>query len=129
MTARTASLRGRRIAQRLMQDTCTISRPGTTRTFNPATNSYSTTPTVVYSGRCRVKPQPTTDTVSNVGEQAISRWPYTVSVPTAALPQLDDQVLITASDDPALANLKLRVRTVVKGTNVTARRLGCEEHE
>lgn len=128
MTAKSATERAQRQALSMMTDACTVGRVGTTRVYNPATDSYNVVTTTVYSGVCRVKPAGS-DTVSNVGEQTVSRWPYTVSLPVTATPAVDDQVTVTASGDPALTGLKLRVRSVVKGTNVSARRLGCEERE
>lgn len=46
--------RGRAAHERLMRDTCTITRVSTS-TFNTTTGDYSTTTASIYSGVCRLK--------------------------------------------------------------------------
>jgi hypothetical protein len=142
MSASTAIRRGRRAAEALMVDSCTITRGGGGQVFDPATGQYVTTPgETLYSGPCRVKPQNTADRVVESGGQAVSLWPFVVSVPMALEPyedefgdayktvafQVDDLVTVTASQlDTAMVGLVLRVRQVALGSHLTARRLGCE---
>lgn len=114
-----------------MVDACTITRPSGTSTFNPTTGqSTPGSPTAVYTGACRVKPRDNADRVVQFGQEAVSFWPYLVSVPMSVTGiALDDVVTVTASAlDPALVGLVLRVREVLSGSHLTARRLSCEEN-
>lgn len=132
MTAAASALAGRTAALALMVDTCTITRvtPGTV--FNEATGQYdAATVTTIYTGACRVKPRDNADRVVQYGQEAVSFWPFIVSVPmTVTTVDLDDLVTITASSlDPALVGLVLRVREVLSGSHLTARRMSCESNE
>jgi hypothetical protein len=129
MSATTAIRRGRRAAEALMVDTCTITRGTGEQVFDPATGQYVTTAgELLYTGPCRVKPQNNADRVVEAGGQAVSLWPFVVSVPVSEVSfEVDDLVTVTASVlDPALVGKVLRVRQVALGSHLTARRLGCE---
>lgn len=130
MTAAEVTTRGQALAESLMVDTCTITRGSGSRTFNETTDQYETTAgTTVYSGACRVKPSVLSgNTTVQAGEREVALWPFTVSVPfTADDVELNDTVTVTASLDSSLVGKTLRVRSVARGTYVTARRLDCEE--
>lgn len=119
-------------AESLMQDSCTITRAGSgTSTFDPATGTYTDpASTTVYTGKCRVKPRNLVDRTVQAGEQQVSLWSFEVSVPVSATDvDLDDVVTVTGSIDPSLVGRTLRVRSVARGTFLTARRLDCEEAE
>lgn len=127
MTITSATGRGQRFAEQTMTDTCTITRAGEP-VYNPATLAYTASSTTVYSGKCRVKPRPVMDRQVQAGEQALQIWPYVVSVPMSVTGvQVDDVVTVTASADADLEGQVLVVKDVTRGTNVTARRLGCED--
>lgn len=132
MTAASVTLAGRAAAEALMVDACTITRvtPGTV--FNETTGQYDDTPppTTVYTGKCRVKPRDNADRVVQYGQEAVSLWPYIVSIPMAESGvELDDIVTVTASAlDTALVGAGFRVRQVLAGSHLTARRLGCERN-
>lgn len=115
-----------------MVDECTITRAGVgAPVFDPATGTYTDpAPTTQYQGKCRVKPRDLVDRVVQAGDQPTSIWPYLVSIPFGAADvTVDDVITITASADPTLVDRELRVRSATRGTNITARRLGCEEVE
>lgn len=116
---------GRRAAETLMIEMCTIRRPGDP-VFDPETGEYDETSTVIYSGRCRVKPGGGYEVEPGGTEMILHRW--TVSVPMTAegiLP--DDMVEITASElDGDLVGKELAVVEVPAGSQLTARRLVCE---
>lgn len=133
----------RREAESLMVDTCTITRGSGGQQFDTAAGEYvQTVGVTLYSGRCRVKARDNADRVVDAGGQAVSLFPFTVSIPvemssfdTAVFEaafrpvtfEVDDLVTVTASAlDPALVDLVLRVRQVAAGTHLTARRLECE---
>lgn len=130
MSAESTTLAGRSAAEELMVDTCVISRSSGLGSFNETTGQYDGGSTEVYAGKCRVKPRDNADRVVQYGQEAVSFWPYIVSVPMdVTTVDLDDVVTVTDSAlDPALFGLSLRVREVLKGTHLTARRLGCEEN-
>jgi hypothetical protein len=124
------TLGGRRAAERLMTDACTITRAAGAPVFDEATGTYTTpTPTTLYSGKCRVKTyRQNNDRVVDFGGEPVSLWPFSVSVPVEVTGlEVDDIVTVTASVlDPDVVGTRLRVRDVVKGSQITARRLGCE---
>lgn len=128
-TAEETAAAGAAEAEKLMIDTCHISRAGGGRTFDKTTNTYSDGATDIYTGKCRVKPSSlSSNTTVQAGEQAVGLWPYVVSVPLSVSGvELGDVVRITSSRDPALEDRELRVRVVGRGTHLTARRLECEE--
>lgn len=113
-----------------MIDTCTITRPGTP-VFDPATGTYTTPSTTVYTGKCRVRTRSLGFLRSRdveAGERETVIWPYTVAVPVSAADiQVLDEVTINTSNDPALVDHALRVRTAQLATDATARKMDCEE--
>ena len=125
MTAATAAERGRLAAQRLMVDTCTVTRPGAA-TVNETTGVVTRATTTVYTGACRVKPDAApSETQSGEREVVVRR--FIVSIPTSETGvEVDDVVTVTASKlDPALVGRALTVGGIVTGSHVTARRLVC----
>lgn len=130
MTAASAVADGQVAADALMTDTCTITRAATGRTFNTTTGQYTANAdSTIYTGSCRVKPNPAASTVQ-AGDRQVTVWPYTVSVPIAVDDvELNDKVTVTSSADPALTNIELRIRAVARGTYLTARRLDCEDYQ
>jgi hypothetical protein len=131
MSAEATTLAGRAAAEALMVDSCTVTRNAAGPTFNETTGAYTGGATsTIYTGACRVKPRDNADRVVQFGEEAVSFWPFLVSVPMSVDDvELDDFVTITASAlDPALVGLVLRVRQVQAGSHITARRLSCERN-
>jgi hypothetical protein len=122
-------LRGQ--AGSMMFETCLITRldPTAVPVMDQTTGVYTTPPpAIVYSGPCRVKGNTRFDKVVEAGEQPITHYRFTVSVPVTSVTfQVDDTVHVTSSQlDPAMAGLTLRVREPEFGSQITARRLGCE---
>lgn len=111
-----------------MRDSCQIVRraPSGARSYDPVSMTYATAaPTVLYTGKCRVRPRDVLDKVVEAGEEPTSMWTYMVSVPFAAVTDLraDDEVRLTASADASLVSRRLRITAVARGTDITARRL------
>lgn len=117
-----------------MTDECRISRPGTgpgsvdddTGVFTPDGAP------VLYAGICRVKPltgQRAGNTAAQAEDRMVAITGMFVSIPISAVHLLvDDRVLITASAlDPGLVGRTMRVTDVIAGSQITARRLLCEE--
>lgn len=112
-----------------MVDACTITRTGSPGAFDETTGAYGAgTPTTLYTGKCRVRPRDNADRIEQAGEQQVSFWPFIVSVPMSVQGvQVDDLVTITASElDADLVGTVLRVKQVLQGTHITARRLSCD---
>ncbi|MFE7315659.1 DUF6093 family protein [Streptomyces sp. NPDC057555] len=117
---------GRAAAQQLMTDRCRIERSTGIGTTDDGRDIEQVT--TVYEGRCRIRPAALAATTDKTGSVIVETWAYTVSVP---LPVADVRtgyaVQILASDDPGLVGRRLRVRSIDRGTQITARRLACEE--
>jgi hypothetical protein len=119
---------GRAAAERLMTDTCTITRPGA-RTWDAASGTYTQATTTVYSGPCRVRVLTPGDRTDQAGEEQVTTWRYLVSIPVTGSVELDDEVTVNTSADSTLVGRVLRVRQVTRGSQITARRMVCEERE
>ena len=122
----------REAAAALMTDACTITRGTGTRTYDETTDTYVVVPgPLLYTGPCRVKPRNNVDRVVEAGAQTVSLFPFVVSVPISSVHfDVDDTIVITASAlDPALPGMRLRVRSPLEGSQISARRLGCEVQE
>jgi hypothetical protein len=131
VSASDTALAGRQLATSLMTDRCTIGRPGG-QIVNPDTGAVTDAVTDFYAGACRVKPITSVQAgEAAAGERVIVMRSYTVTVPMAqAGVRVGDVVTVTACQlDPALTGTVLRVRDIAKGSQITARRLVCEEQE
>ena len=132
MSIKQATEAGQGFAQQTFFDgttTCTVTRGAATQTLDTDEGVYVTTPAeTVYTGPCRVKPRDNTDRVVEAGGQAVSLFPFVVSVPISDVRfEVDDVVTVTASVlDPAMVGLVLRVKQIATGSHLTARRLGAE---
>lgn len=129
MSATSATRSGQALAESLMLDACTITRNDGDPVFDSTTGTYSQPTTPIYTGKCRVKPSVLSgNTTVQAGEERVALWPYSVSVPVAVADvRLDDIVTVTTSADASLIGVTLRVRSIGRGTFITARRLDCEE--
>ncbi|MEV4437487.1 DUF6093 family protein [Streptomyces sp. NPDC049577] len=126
MTAGQVAAAGRREAAALFQDACRIERAGESTASDGGVDSETTT--VLYEGPCRLRETARAVSADSSGQAPVETWQYTVSVPvTVTAVRSYDAVVITASADPSAVELRLRVRSVGRGTHITARRLGCEE--
>lgn len=111
----------------LMEDQCRIERTGPVQTSQDGTD---TTPTaVLYEGVCRAKPAGTRATSASSPTAPAEMWQYKLSIPYTAGAGIrsDDSVVITASQDPTMVGLRLKVRNLDRGTHITARRIWCTE--
>lgn len=129
MTATSAAVRGRAAAERLMADACTITDGAAEQVYDAGSDSYTTPAgSTRHAGACKIRPRDNADRVVEAAGQTVSLWPYIVSVPMSVTTvELNDVVTVTACQlDPSLVGTVLRVRQVLQGSYVTARRLGCE---
>lgn len=125
--ANAAAEAGRARAESLMVDTCQVVTMSATATTDPVTGLETYTPTVRYTGMCRVRPN-YQNRQAEFGDQQVQVLSHLVSLPVSATAvAVDDEVVVTASLDSSLVGKRLRIRSVARGTHVTARRLACEE--
>lgn len=120
--------RGRRAAERLMVDTCTIRRR-TGETTDDDGNVTSTYGPNLYAGKCRVQQHAGQAAQADVGEdyQLLLRLEVQVPMSVTGL-EVGDEVTITASQlDPDLPGRVFLVRDLAYGSHKTARRLGVTE--
>lgn len=122
----------RTVAESMMADTCTITRPSGPPVFDATTGQYNDPPApiTVYSGKCRIRTRGKflRNSEAVAGDALVVLWPYIVAIPADA-PRVDvlDVVTITGSRDEALVDAEMRVRITSLATDQTARRLDCEE--
>lgn len=130
MSVERALAAGRRAAERLMVDTCTIRRR-TGEATDPVSGEMTPTYDPVYSGKCRV--QQSTGTAQaqaqEAGEANVLLTRFEVQVPMSVTGiQADDEVLVTASvHDPDLPGREFLVRGLAHKTHAVMRRIQCEE--
>jgi hypothetical protein len=120
---------GRNAHNQLLVDTCTISRPGAP-TLNRTTSVLTPgSPTVLYSGACRLKPQRVPRN-EEAGERLTVVARYEVALPFASLAtdslQTGDTVTITASGDTRLVGEVFAVMAVDFSSTATAWRITVE---
>lgn len=128
MSVATALAAGRRAAEALMVDACSITRGGT-QTTDDLTGDVTSTPTSVYAGRCRVQQQVAFARAGDVGEATrwYSRLELQIPATTVGV-QVNDRVTVTASvNDPDLVGRVFEVRGLAHKTHATAHRLQIEE--
>jgi hypothetical protein len=129
VSAQSATLAGRAAAERIMVDTCTITRVTGTST-DPDTGVITPTLTTIYTGKCRIKGLPVASAGRvDVGEASLVLAGYALQLPIAATGVLvDDQVQVIASVlDPGLPGRRFFVVSPAVGTHLTARRLQIRE--
>ena len=128
MSAEAAVLAGRREAEALMVDACTVTRPGGPVT-DPDTGNVTPSMTPVYAGPCKV--QQTISQASNpeAGGHAFTVQDSRVDFPVSAGPLLvDDVVTVTSSVlDPQLVGRVFRVIELFHKSFATAQRTRVSE--
>ena len=97
MSATAAVLRGRKAAESLMLDQCTITRPGEVVT-DPETGDVTNTSIEVYSGKCKVQSKDSATATPEAGEHQFTVVSRQVHIPANAADVRDgDVVTLTAS--------------------------------
>lgn len=120
-----ALTRGRALAERMMVDTCSISRPGAT--VDELTGVPTWTP--VYTGKCQVSAYEPQESNREVSSALVTTQRYVLKLPVESYaPQIGDVATITAATyDANLVTRKFRVVALLHKTAATAYRLGAEE--
>lgn len=126
MSVASALAQGQRAAERLMQDSCTVSRGGAD-VFNPDTGQYEPDPgAAVYAGKCRIQSGGTQAANPEAGGAV-----FTVEKPELQLPhgtalEVGDQAVIDSSVNPALVGVAYRVTGLGLKTHATSARYAVE---
>lgn len=136
MTPRTAALRGRLAAQRLMTDNCTITRAGVGEpVYNPATDTFTNpATTTVYQGKCKIRSRQAMANTADAGEDVVVVARRELHLPVTATGvsdvRVNDVATITVSTNPNLAGKRFRISDLGEDqTHQTARRLGVEQSD
>lgn len=130
MTAKTATLAGRRQAQSIMVDSCVILRYGLVPVTNPETGTVTPSSVAeVYGGQCRISQSVKNARPYTVGEAQEWLIRLQLQLPvTATGVQINDHVTIVATVlDPDLVGKTFVIREIAAGTHITSRRLQMEE--
>lgn len=129
MSATSATLSGRKAAERMMVDACTIVHQGDL-SFDHGEYTTIAGP-AVYAGKCKVQIQGTRPPKTPIeGEALLSLVVTEIHVPmTVVGVQVHDRVTITASQsDPDLVGRIYEVMDHAGKSFATARRMRCEEY-
>lgn len=128
MSAVSTLLRGRRAAESLMLDSCTITRPGEPVT-DPNTGDVTNTSTTVYAGKCKVQSKDSSTSNPEAGGAVYTVVSRQVHIPANAADVRDgDVVTVTASRLNAFTvGKRYRVAGFTPDTFETAARLPVKE--
>lgn len=128
MSAEQATLDGRREAEALMLDECTITRPGEPVT-DQDTGNVTNTSTEVYTGKCKVQSKDSATANPEAGEATFTVVSRQVHIPANSADVQDgDVVTITASRLNAFTvGKQYRVAGFTPDTFDTAARLPVKE--
>lgn len=129
MSAEVALLRGRRLAESLMVDTCTIRRRSG-QTQDPDTGVVTPTYTILYSGqKCRVQSRGYWGQRTDVGQNDLILLQLEVQLPIAVTGlRVHDEITVTASvHDPDLVNRRFVLKDEMHKSHATSRRVMCTE--
>lgn len=98
--------------------TVSLRKPGSTRQWNPDTQSTDTVPLTPYAPdvAARIQVVPTQERTVEVAGGTTHVRDYLVTLDPALLPVDEDLVDITACSDPALVDRTLRIVDVVRGS-------------
>lgn len=129
MSATSATLRGRKAAEKKMIDSCRITSGGAPVT-DPETGEVTNTRTVVYQGKCEVKSQALAVSTPDAGGATFTVVPSVVKIPANAAEIRDGyEVEITASALNSFTVGKVyRVEGFTPDTFDTAARLPVKEN-
>lgn len=127
MSAADAVLAGRREAESLMIDSCTVTRPGEPVT-DPETGEVMPGSTPVYTGACKVQQTIAQSSNPTAGGHSFTVQDSRVDFPVSAGPlAVDDVVTLTESVlDPQLVGSVFRVVELFHKSMATAQRTRVE---
>nr|BFD90710.1 hypothetical protein KitaXyl93_20700 [Kitasatospora sp. Xyl93] len=130
MTTEAAALvAGRAMAEARMRETGRLTRPGPD-VYNPATGETTTSSTLLYTGKARVKPAQAVPEGVQAEQREVVLSRYDIALPFAAVPASrivpGDTFTVDTSPDPRMPGLILHVTGVNYSATATAWRLSAE---
>lgn len=128
MSAASALAAGRRAAESLMVDACTIRRTVSEAT-DRATGQVTPTQTVVYSGKCRLRQREAQGRRDDIGEASHVMLRLELQLPMSVVGvESGDEVTVDSSaHDPDLVGRVLVVQDIAHKTHATSRKLQVTE--
>lgn len=130
MSATSITLAGRAAAERLMIDSCTVTRLAS-RVSDPETGVVTPTYTTIYTGKCKVQRgvHPTNSRPIDVGEAERFANYIELHLPMSVVGVTSDDIAtVTASVlDADLVGTVFHLRELAHKTFQTARRFGVQE--
>ena len=131
MSAPLAAMLGQQVALSLMTDTCQIYRLDYDHPTAGAGGKDAYARTDLYTGQCRIRPASearVSGSPTTAGDSAIVVESFMISVPLSVTAvEAHDLLQVTASADPRLAGRIFKLVGMVAGSQVTARRMLCEQ--
>lgn len=128
MSRDTALARGRAAAERGMQDSCVITRPGRLASDKVTGQTVEVDVVTAYSGKCRIQQAPdqaASGDDSGENYSLLSKRELQLPVSTSGDVQARDRVTITAcANDPSLVGKVFLVQDEAGKSEATARRIG-----
>lgn len=129
MSATTAILAGRRAAENLMLDTCTIRAAGPVTT-DDLTGTTSSTSAVTYSGKCKIQQATAMGQRVDAGEGSTVLLRLEIHLPVVGSENVARGQVVTVDssvNDQSLVGRTFRIHDEAYKSFATARRLGVEE--
>lgn len=129
MSAQSAMEAGRRMAESLMVDSCTVRRR-TGTTTDPNTGEVTPTYTVIRTGqKCKVQTRGYWGEARDVGEAAVVILSLEIQFPTSVtdLVTRDEITIDSSQNDPTLVGRVFRLKDLSHKSFATARRVMCQE--
>lgn len=128
MSAASALAAGRRAAERLMVDACTIRRVTSSAT-DPNTGVITPTYTTIYGGKCRVQQAQALGEARQAGEAHLVMLRLEVQLPmtVTGLAEADEVTITASAHDPDLVGRVMLIRDLAHKSHATARRVQVQE--
>lgn len=126
MSLQSALAQGRRAAESLMVDSCTVSRGSGEPVFNPETGQYETSGSTVYDGKCRIQSGGTQASNPEAGGAVFTVERVELQLPFGTDLEIGDTTLITGSVNPGLVGNRYRVTGLGEKTHATSSRYTVE---
>jgi len=120
--------RGRIHAERLMTDTCTI-EVESGETFDAGTLTRTPTYSTLYQGKCRVRPRDTQDRIIDSAGADSGVADVTLSIPVSdvVIPPRARVTITASGQDASQVGRVLTTLGAIHGSQITARRIACQE--